>query len=468
VTLFGITINRRQALLLLVDAALVLFALNLSNTIRLGQNLSTMEVLRHWDMRTGATFFALLVHLSFLYVFECYSTELDYRRALNVVRVGLSVGLSGLALTVIYFLLPKWSIGRGVLTVHTFTVMLSISAWRFLYTAAMAKTRTAWSAAVVGAGPGGRLIAETLASGENPDLRVVAFIDSREELDGTDLAGIPVMLPDTDDLEAQLRRLGVREVIIADRSGWDDELLRRFLRIRVGGLPVTEMVRLFKRITGRVPVGYVDDAYFLFGPGFSLNQNVWVRNFFRLFDIALASVGLALSLPLQLLTALAILVLNGRPIFFAQERLGKDERPFMLYKFRTMVRDAEKSSGPRWASSDDPRVTRLGRFLRRSRLDEMPQLWNVLTGDMSFIGPRPEREHFVDQLRKDIPFYGLRFTVRPGITGWAQVNYRYGASREDALRKLEYELFYIQEMSLFLNILILAKTVQTVLLRRGS
>jgi len=467
-TLFGITVNRRQTLLLVVDAALVLLAINLSNTIRLGYAFSPAQILHHMDLRTGATSFALLVHLSFLYVFECYSTELDYRRALNVVRVGLSVGLSGLALAVVYYLLPNWSIGRGVLTIHTLSVMVGLTVWRFLYTAAVAKTRTIRNAAVVGAGPGGRLIAETLAARENPELRLVAFIDSRKELDGTDITGIPVMAPETGDLEAQLARLGVGEVIIADRDGWDEELLRRFLRIRVRGLPVTEMVRVFKRITGRVPVGYVDNAYFLFGPGFSLNQRVWVRNLFRLFDIGLASVGLVLSIPLQILTAFAVLAVNGRPILFAQERLGKDKQPFMLYKFRTMVKEAEKHTGPRWSSANDPRVTRLGRFLRRSRLDEMPQIWNVLSGDMSFIGPRPEREHFVNQLRQEIPFYNLRFTVRPGITGWAQVNYRYGASREDALRKLEYELFYIQEMSFFLNILILAKTVQTVLLRRGS
>lgn len=467
-TLFGITVNRRQALLLLADAALVLVAINLSNTIRLGHEFGPASFLRQVDLRTGATFFALLVHLSFLYVFECYSTQLDYRRAINVVRVGLSVGLSGLALSVIYFLLPNWAIGRGVLTVHTLSVMVGLSAWRFLYSSVVVKSHTQRTAAVLGAGPGGRLLAETLAGMETSELRVTAFIDRRTELSGTDVAGVPVALPDAGDLMGQLRSLGVHEIIVADREGWDEALIQRVLSARVDGIPVFEMARVFKRITGRVPVGYVDDAYFLFGPGFSLNQNIWVRNFFRLFDIGLASVGILLSLPLQLLTTLAVLTLNGRPVLFAQERLGKDEQPFVLYKFRTMVRDAEKRSGPQWSVEDDPRVTRLGRFLRRSRLDEMPQLWNVLKGEMSFIGPRPERKHFVDQLRKEIPFYSLRFTVRPGITGWAQVNYRYGASQEDAQRKLEYELFYIQEMSFFLNVLILAKTVQTVLLKRGS
>ena len=467
-TLFGITVNRRQSLLLLADTAIVVLGISLSNSIRLGHALTPEAVLGHWELRTGATVFAVLVHLCFLYIFECYSTELNYRRVRNLLRVGVAVVISGLALSVLYFLLPNWSFGRGILTVHTLAVMVGLTAWRVFYSSVLQTDRGVRTAAVVGAGPGGRLLAETLNGMEHPELRITAFIDLREDLAGTELAGLPIFAPDPDNLPGQFQSMGVQQVIIADRDGWNEDLIRRVLGARIAGLPVEELVRVFKRITGRVPVGYVDDAYFLFGPGFSLYQNVWVRNLFRLFDISLASVGLLLSAPLQLLTALAILIFNGRPILFAQERLGLDEHPFILYKFRTMVRDAEKANGPQWSTGDDPRVTRLGRFLRRSRLDEMPQLWNVLRGDMSFIGPRPERQHFVDQLREEIPFYSLRFSVRPGLTGWAQVNYRYGASKEDAVRKLEYELFYIQEMSLFLNVLILAKTVQTVLLRRGS
>ena len=467
-TFFGITVNRRQSLLLLADTAIVLLGISLSNSIRLGHEFTPEAILRHWETRTGATVFAVLVHLCFLYIFECYSTELNYRRVRNLLRVGVAVVISGAALSVLYFLLPNWSFGRGILTVHTLAVMVGLATWRIFYSSMLQTNRTVRTAAVVGAGPGGRLLAETLNGMEHPELRITAFIDLRKNLAGTELAGLPVMAPDPDDLPSQFHSLGVQQVVIADRDGWNDDLIRRVLGARIGGLPVDELVRVFKRVTGRVPVGYVDDVYFLFGPGFSLYQNVWVRNFFRLFDIGLASVGLILSAPLQLLTALAIILFNGWPILFAQERLGKDEHPFVLYKFRTMVRDAEKVDGPQWSTGNDPRITRLGRFLRRSRLDEMPQLWNVLRGDMSFIGPRPERQHFVDQLREEIPFYSLRFSVRPGLTGWAQVNYRYGASKEDAVRKLEYELFYIQEMSLFLNVLILAKTVQTVLLRRGS
>ncbi len=467
-TLFGITVNRRQSLLLVVDTVIVVLGISLSNSIRLGHEFTPEAILRHWETRTGATVFAILIHLNFLYIFECYSTELNYRQVRNLLRVGIAVVLSGLTLSVLYFLLPNWSFGRGIVTVHTLSVMAALAVWRIFYTSVLQTDQAARTAAVVGAGPGGRLLAETLSSMEHPELRITTFIDLRKNLAGTELAGLPVIAPDLEDFSRQLRNLDVQHVIIADRDGWDDDLIRQILRARIAGFPVAELGQVFKRITGRVPVGYVDDAYFLFGPGFSLHQNIWVRNLFRLFDIGLATVGLVLSVPLQLLTALAIILFNGWPILFAQERLGKDEHPFILYKFRTMVRDAEKATGPKWSTGDDPRVTRLGRFLRRSRLDEMPQLWNVLRGDMSFIGPRPERQHFVDQLREEIPFYSLRFSVRPGLTGWAQVNYPYGASKEDALRKLEYELFYIQEMSLFLNVLILAKTIQTVLLKRGS
>ena len=187
----------------------------------------------------------------------------------------------------------------------------------------------------------------------------------------------------------------------------------------------------------------------------------------RIFDLIAASIGLVVLFPFIVLLVIAVMIDLGWPIFYRAERAGRGGAAFKILKFRSM-RPAGPGEQTHHSGEDDPRISRVGKFMRRYKFDELPQLWNVLKGEMSFIGPRPERKHFVDQLRKEIPFYGLRFTVRPGITGWAQVNFRYGASRKDAQRKLEYELFYIQEVSLFLNILILAKTVQTVLLRRGS
>jgi len=187
----------------------------------------------------------------------------------------------------------------------------------------------------------------------------------------------------------------------------------------------------------------------------------------KAFDLCAATAGLVLLLPLHATLFVMVLLFDGRPVFFLQTRLGKDEKPFRLIKFRTMVRDAEKETGRTWTGENDPRVTRLGRVLRRFRLDELPQFINVLAGDMSVIGPRPERPEFVRDLKEKIPYYSYRFAVKPGITGWAQVSYRYGASEEDALEKLQYELYYMKKRSLVLDLLILLKTVHTVLFKPG-
>jgi exopolysaccharide biosynthesis polyprenyl glycosylphosphotransferase len=187
----------------------------------------------------------------------------------------------------------------------------------------------------------------------------------------------------------------------------------------------------------------------------------------RAFDVSASALLLFLASPIMLIAAAAIFLESGRPIVFRQERVGLGGRPFMLLKFRSMRTDAEKDGVPRWAASGDPRVTRVGRFIRRTRIDELPQIFNVLKGEMSFVGPRPERPFFVAQLTEQVPFYGARHTVKPGLTGWAQVRYSYGASVEDAVRKLQYDLYYIKNHSVFLDLLILFGTVRVVVMGEG-
>jgi exopolysaccharide biosynthesis polyprenyl glycosylphosphotransferase len=188
----------------------------------------------------------------------------------------------------------------------------------------------------------------------------------------------------------------------------------------------------------------------------------------RLMDVALSGIGLILALPLMILVAIAVKVTSRGPILYRQQRVGQHGRVFSVYKFRSMGEDAEKETGAVWAVKNDKRITPVGRFIRQTRLDEIPQLWNVLRGQMSLVGPRPERPEFVADLTRQIPFYGQRHTVRPGLTGWAQVRYTYGASLEDALEKLQYDLFYIKNMSVALDLFIIAKTIKTVLMREGA
>jgi exopolysaccharide biosynthesis polyprenyl glycosylphosphotransferase len=218
-------------------------------------------------------------------------------------------------------------------------------------------------------------------------------------------------------------------------------------------------------LSGKLLVESINPGWLIFAGGF---QKSHLRRLIkRATDLVVSMVLMIVLSPLILLAAIAIRLDTPGRIFFAQERVGFRRKPYMVYKFRSMVHDAEKLTGPKWADEDDPRITRVGRFIRRFRIDELPQLWNVLKGEMSMVGPRPERETFVQQLEKTVPYYGERFGVKPGITGWAQVNYGYGSSVADAVEKLNYDLFYIKNMSTMMDLLVVLKTVRIILFGHG-
>jgi exopolysaccharide biosynthesis polyprenyl glycosylphosphotransferase len=219
-------------------------------------------------------------------------------------------------------------------------------------------------------------------------------------------------------------------------------------------------------LTGKVLVTKINPSWLIFSPGFRKSRT---QTFFkRVEDILLSSIMLILFSPLFLVVALLIKIDSKGPVFFSQDRVGLHQKEYMMHKFRSMRADAEKLTGPVWAQDNDARITRVGKYIRKFRIDELPQLCEVFTGKMSLVGPRPERKHFTDELEKQIPFYSQRFNVKPGLTGWAQVCYDYGATLEDAIEKLNYELFYIKNMSLAMDAIIILRTVKTVLFGRGA
>jgi len=258
----------------------------------------------------------------------------------------------------------------------------------------------------------------------------------------------------------------VHRVIVAmpDRRGTIP--MQELLQLRMQGVKIEEATTWLEKISGKIEVENLYPSWLVFGQGFRRSATfILVR---RAVSIVISLIGLILTLPLIPLIILAIRLDSKGPVFYTQARVGKGGRIFKVVKFRTMRQDAEAANGPQWAGDKDPRVTRAGKFLRASRLDEIPQLWCVLKGDMAFVGPRPERPEFVEWLSKEIPFYGVRHMVRPGLTGWAQVKYKYGSTVADAREKLQYDLFYIKNASIGLDLLILFQTVKTVLLRRGA
>ncbi len=261
-------------------------------------------------------------------------------------------------------------------------------------------------------------------------------------------------------------RLAVDRVVVAleDRRG--QLPTQELLRCRLAGIRVQEREQLYEHITGKIAVEAMRPSYLIFNRGFS--RPALGELFKRLGDVLLSSAGVLLTWPVMLAVAIAVRLSSSGRALFTQERVGREGLPFTLYKFRSMRSDAETHTGPVWATSDDPRITPVGRFLRRTRLDELPQLLNVLSGDMSLVGPRPERPVFVEDLSRQIPYYGLRHIVKPGLTGWAQINYPYGSTAEDALQKLQYDLFYIKNQSLLFDLSILLTTIKIVVLRKGT
>lgn len=259
-------------------------------------------------------------------------------------------------------------------------------------------------------------------------------------------------------------------VVIATERALPEGILRRIMDMRLSGVRIYDLTDFYEQFMQKVPILHLKDNWFALSHGFDLlHHNVQMR-IKRVLDISLSIVLLIVSSPLMLLIAIAIKAdqkENSKgPVIYRQLRTGLNGVQFYIYKFRTMLDDAE-SKGPQWASKDDARITRVGRFLRRARLDELPQLWNVMKGEMSFVGPRPERPTFNNELEESIPYYDLRHLIKPGITGWAQVKYSYGASKEDALEKLQYDIYYIKNYSLLLDLFIVLKTVRVIFGRRG-
>ncbi|WP_291993135.1 TIGR03013 family XrtA/PEP-CTERM system glycosyltransferase [Candidatus Accumulibacter sp. ACC003] len=317
---------------------------------------------------------------------------------------------------------------------------------------------------VFGAGEEAENVGRVLRKSD-PDIHIVGFYPS--PTDGEIVVPAQVVLPSDRSLSDTAHALKVDEIIVAVRERRGGALpLRELLDCKLSGVKVLDLASYFERALGQIRIDSLRVSWLIFGDGF---RQSWRRTSVkRLFDILAASVLLLLALPVMLITAILIVIEDGFPVFYRQERVGLDGRLFNVIKFRSMRNDAESDGRPRWATANDDRVTRVGRILRKLRIDELPQLYSVLTGDMSLVGPRPERPYFVDHLTRDVPFYAVRHSVKPGVTGWAQVSYHYGSSVDDSIQKLQYDLYYVKNHSLFLDIVILFQTVGVVLTGKGA
>ena len=318
---------------------------------------------------------------------------------------------------------------------------------------------------VLGTGPEARLVEASLAAAHPAGLQLVGFFPLEKVPERAVSANSTVA--EGKSLQDAVRELKVNEIIVAVRQQRGGVLpLRELLDCRLYGTEITDLARFFERVHGKVPIELLKVSWLIYGNGY---RQGWLRTVVkRVFDLAASLALLTLTLPLMIVTAAAIAMESGFPVIYRQERVGYHGKKFTVFKFRSMGHDAEKGGEARWAAARDPRVTRVGRVIRKLRVDELPQLFNVLRGEMSFVGPRPERPEFVDLLTAQIPYYAVRHSVKPGLTGWAQVRYSYGASVEQSVRKLEYDLYYVKNHTLALDILVLLETVRVVMLGEGA
>ncbi len=320
---------------------------------------------------------------------------------------------------------------------------------------------------VIGRGSLGHRVRSFLANEGTNTLREVGFLDleAYRQATGTSGDGATDVERLSRDLLTLAKKRDVDEIVVATRE-WRGMPVWQLLECKMSGINVSDYLTFWERETGQIDLDEVKPSWLALSDGFRISET---RKFIkRSFDIVISLTIVILTFPLLLVTALAIKLESPGPVFYRQERVGMGGRVFRVTKFRSMRNDAEKDGVPKWAKPTDPRVTRVGQFIRKSRIDEIPQVFNVLFGDMSFVGPRPERPYFVEELEQKIPLYTIRHNVRPGITGWAQVNYPYGASVEDAKNKLAYDLYYVKNGSLFLDLIILLQTVRVVLSGDGA
>jgi len=399
-----------------------------------------------------------MLHLSGL-----YNIRLPLGRREMTARLLTSQAVAGLLVAAAGFVLPPLGLGRGVFFAVGAGITLGMVLWRMAWLGPWSHGRMNIRVLVLGTGVIGKLIAGLEANGSRP-FKIIGFLDDNPNAPDT----VPephALLGKIKDLASIVDETHPDLIVVAQMNRRGNFPAKALLDCRMRGIQVEDWPTFYEKETGKILVTDLRPSWLIFSDGFVKTPRTEIIK--RTVDMTLSLAGVLAALPLMALVAVAIKLESAGPVLFRQPRLGQNGRVFILNKFRSMRRDAEKDTGPVWARESDPRVTRVGAFLRRARLDELPQLYNVLVGDMSFIGPRPERPEFVYELQRQIPFYMERLSVKPGVTGWAQVKYGYGASVEDALEKLQYDLYYIKNLSLFLDLLILLNTIQVVLFARG-
>jgi len=414
---------------------------------------------------TSSSIMFSIVMLVSLIAFGAYQRQAHKSASWMAVRIAgsLMVGLVVLSLT--YYIAPIFFLGRGALALAVFVSFVSIMAIRLVFLRITHAYDLRIRVLVMGAGKTANLVREEIKNGKLDGLNIIAFMPMPGDQEGTkgiSLAQTPGALV------KYVAGKHIDVIVLAMDERRRGLPVHELLDCKMGGVQVIDLLTFFERYTNKIRLDIMQPSWLFLSEGFTVSnfRKLWKR----LLDIFCVFLLIPVLLPLIILSSIAILIESrGRgPLIYSQSRVGENGKIFNIYKFRSMVPDAESDGIARWADKDDSRITSVGRILRKFRFDEIPQLYNILRGDMSFVGPRPERPEFVERLADKIPYYKERLRVKPGLSGWAQINYSYGASAEDGLEKLQYDLFYVKNYSILLDALVLLQTAEVVLLGRGA
>jgi len=428
--------------------------------------------LRFWDDRTGLVNFQEIVLKSFLivfvvqlslYYFDLYA-QLSFLKTIEVIaRLLQALSVASIILGCLYYLFPQLLIGRGVFLI-LLAMMGTFFGLRLLYFYEVQRRQLNQKILIIGTGKLAKSIAENILGNLDSGFSVIGFISDDPERVGMPLVN-PSIIGDYSMLSELVQRERPDRIIVALEERRGKFPLSQLLDLKLHGVTIEDGAAFYEHLTGKLHVESLNPSNIIFSGGFKRSKlTMWLK---RMVEFFVSLVLAVLFAPLLSMVSLLIKLESPGPVFYSQERVGKNGRRFKLFKFRSMAENAEEN-GPVWAGENDNRITRVGRWLRKTRLDEVPQVINVLKGDMSFVGPRPERPFFVDQLKQEIPYYDQRHTVHPGVTGYAQIRYPYGASKEDALEKLKYDIYYIKYLSLVFDLFIIFETVKVVLFGKGS
>ena len=433
-------------------------------------------VLRYWEVAGTRTSFGQTLHwraslVAIVLIFSMASLGLyqvhlraDWLGRLS--RQGVAFVLGGIALTVLYYAVPPTFLGRGVLGIALLLGYLVVALWRVLFLKFVDANLFKRRVMMLGAGErAAEVMCVMRRKTDQRGFKILGYVPVGA--DPVSISALLLLHPDAV-LWEWVSRLGVEEIVVGPDDRRGTLPVEALLECKQRGIAVTELAEFFEREAGKIKMDPTSPSWLVFSDGFNISP--MRRTIKRAFDVVIALLVLLVTWPLMLLTALAIGLDSGRgaPILYYQERVGQNGKPFRLIKFRSMGTDAERNGVARWATKNDERVTRVGRFIRKARLDELPQLWNVLRGDMSIIGPRPERPQFVDEFNVRIRYYALRHCLKPGLTGWAQLRYPYGSSLADAEEKLKFDLFYVKNHNFVFDLAILIQTLEVVLFGRGA